>query len=79
MSLQRTLRESWNRDPKLPVSVTSHTVARVSAGFDGCPQLCLSDVECLTGLPDAQALGWHPPLRQACHMAPSQVFPSIRF
>ena len=31
------LRESGNRNPKLPVLVTSHTVARVVAGFDGCP------------------------------------------
>src|SRR5262245_22443855 len=62
------LQEVGNRNPKLPVLVTSHTVARILAGLDGCPQLCLSDVGCLTGLPDAQALGWHRPLRQACHV-----------
>src|ERR1043166_1085645 len=69
------LRESGNRNPKLPVLVTSHTVARVLAGFDRCPQLSLSNVECLTRLPNAQALGWHCPLRQACHVLWQDPYP----
>ena len=54
------LRESGNRNPKLPVLVTSHTVARVLAGFDGCPQLYLSDVECFDTLAECSSSGLAP-------------------